>query len=176
MSEQQKQSNKYPFDDEIMTYDYITHRYVLTERGVFNELGVNLDAILNASGDANPSALATRILKRASETVYLWLYKDSWNAQWLEYVLATLPSLRATVKEMLQSQLLYMLANGDLGLYSGVNIAKGQAMNIADLRGRARIAPEVEDLAMQTVPELGYCLKYTGMLPCVPYEIYRRGY
>ena len=111
MNEQQKQSNKYPLDDKIMTYDYITHRYVLTERGVFNELGVNLDAILNASGDANPSALATRILKRASETVYLWLYKDSWNAQWLEYVLATLPSLRATVKEMLQSQLLYMLGN-----------------------------------------------------------------
>lgn len=176
MNEQKNQSNKYPFDDETMTYDYITHRYVLTERNVFNELGENLDAILNASGDGNPSALASRILKRVSQTVYLWLYEDSWNSQWLEYVLATLPPLRGIVKEMLQSQLLYMLANGDLGLYSGVNIAKGQAMNINDLRGRARIAPEVEDLAMQTVPELGYCLKYAGMLPCVPREIYRRGY
>ena len=175
MNEQQTPS-KFPCDDEIMRYDYNTHRYVLTEKGVLFELGENLDVILNTTGDANPSTLAERILKRVSQTVYHYLYRDTVNEQWLEYILATYPPLRERVKEMLQAQLLYMLMNGDLGLYSGVNVAKGQVMDMEALRGRARIAPEVEDLALQIIPGLGYCLKYVGFLPCVRCERYRVGY
>ena len=175
MNEQQTPS-KFPYDDEVMRYDYNMHRYVLTEKGVLSELGENLDVILNTTGDANPSTLAERILKRVSQTVYMYLYRDTANEHWLECILATYPPLRERVKEMLQAQLLYMLMNGDLGLYSGVNVAKGQVMDIAALRDRARIAPEVEDLALQTIPGLGYCLKYVGFLPCVPSELYRVGY
>lgn len=175
MNEQQTPLS-FPFDDQIMRYDYNSHRYVLTENGVLTELGENLQLILNATGDANPSKLAERILKRVSQTVYMYLYRDTANEQWLEYILATYPPLRDRVKEMLQSQLLYMLMNGDIGLYSGVNVAKGQIMDIDKLRDRARIAPEVEDLAMQFIPGLGYCLKYVGFLPPVPCDRYRVGY
>lgn len=171
-----QQSPKFPRDDGIMTYDMATHRYVLTERGVLTELGEDLDLILNATGDANPSTLASRFLRRVSQTVYTYLYRDTMNEQWLEYILAKYPPLRDTVKEMLQAQLLYMLMNGDIGLMSGVNVAKGQAMDIDALRGRSRIAPEVEDLAMRTISGLGYCLKYAGALPCVPSQLYRQGY
>ncbi len=176
MTKQHTEHRQCPFDDEIMRYDYQKHRYVLTEHGVLTELGENLDVLLNSTGDANPSTLAERILKRVSQTVYLYIYRDSANEQWLEYILAKYPPLRERVKEMLQAQLLYMLENGDIGLYSGVNIAKGQAMEIESLRGRARIAPEVEDLALQDIPGLGYCLKYVGFLPCVSCELYRQGY
>lgn len=166
----------FPFNDDIMIYDYKKHRYVLTSNGVLSELGINLDLVLNHTGDANPSTLAERVLRRVSQTVYMYLYRDTANEQWLEYILATYPPLREWVQEMLQAQVLYMLANGDIGLYSGVNVAKGQAMDIESLRGRSRIAPEVEDLAMKTIPGLGYCLKYMGVLPCVPCGCYRRGY
>ncbi len=169
-------NQRYPFDDGVMKYDYNMHRYVLTEQGVLRELGENLKVILNKSGDANPSTLAERFLNRVSQVVYTWLYKDSMNEAWIEYLLAKFPSLRPRIKEMLQAQTLYMLMNGDLGLMSGVNVAKGQAMDINALRGRARIAPEVEDLSKQIIPELGYCLKYAGALPCVPNGAYRRGY
>lgn len=175
MKEQQTLS-KFPFDDEIIQYDYKAHRYVLTERGVLSELGENLDVILNSEGDANPSTLAERFLRRVSQVVYMYIYRDSMNEQWLEYILAKYPPLRDKIREMLQAQMLYMLENGDIGLYSGVNIAKGQAMEIESLRGRARVAPEVEDIALQTIPELGYCLKYVGFLPGVPCELYREGY
>lgn len=175
MNEQQT-LQKFPRDDEIMKYDYTMHRYVLTEQGVLTELGENLDVILNATGDADSSTLAQRILKRVSQTVYMYIYRDTANEEWLEYILATYPPLRNRVKEMLQAQLLYMLMNGDLGLYSGVNVAKGQIMDIDKLRDRARVAPEVEDLALQTIPELGYCLKYVGFLPSVPCGMYRVGY
>ncbi|MCH5165645.1 MAG: hypothetical protein J1G01_04520 [Clostridiales bacterium] len=175
MNEQQTLS-RFPYDDEIMKYDYNAHRYVLTEQGVLTELGENLGIILNATGDANSSTLAERILKRVSHTVYMYLFRDSQGEAWLEYILAKHPPLRDRVKEMLQAQLLYMLMNGDIGLYSGVNVAKGQIMDIDKLRDRARIAPEVEDIALQTIPGLGYCLKYVGALPCVPYGCYHEGY
>ncbi len=159
---------QFPYDDEIMKYDYTTHRYVLTEKGVLSELGESLDVILNATGDANPSTLAERLLKRVSQIVYTWLYKDTMGKEWLEYILAKYPPLREVVKHMLQAQLMYMLENGDIGLYSGVNVAKGQVMDIAAMRDRARIAPDVEDLGIQIIPGLGICLKYAGALPCVP--------
>lgn len=170
------ENQQYPHDDQVMTYDYEAHRYVLTEQGVLTELGENLELILNATGDANPSTLAARFLKRVSQTVYMYLYRDTANEARIEYLLAKHSPLRSRVKEMLQAQLLYMLNNGDIGLYSGVNVAKGQAMDLYKLRGRARIAPEVEDLALQTIPGLGYCLKYTGFLPPVPRELYQVGY
>ena len=175
MNEQQSLP-KFPHDDEIMKYDYQSHRYVLTSSGVLSQLGEDLDVILNSTGDANPSTLADRVLRRVSQMVYMYLYRDTANEQWLEYILAKYPPLRDTVKEMLQAQLLYMLMNGDIGLMSGVNVAKGQAMDIDALRGRSRIAPEVEDLAMRTISGLGYCLKYAGALPCVPSQLYRQGY
>ena len=175
MNEQQSPP-KFPHDDEIMKYDYQSHRYVLTSSGVLSQLGEDLDVILNSTGDANPGTLADRVLRRVSQTVYMYLYRDTANEQWLEYILATYPPLRECVQDMLQAQLLYMLVNGDIGLYSGVNVAKGQAMDVEALRGRARIAPEVEDIAMRIIPQLGYCLKYVGFLPGVPCGLYRRGY
>lgn len=168
--------NCFPFDDEIMKYDYTKHRYVLTEKGVLTELGENLDVILNATGDANPSTLAERFLARVSQTVYTTLYRNSQGEAYLEYILATYPPLRPRIMEMLQAQTLYMLMNGDIGLMSGVNVAKGQAMDINALRGRARLAPEVEDLANAIIPGLGFSLSYAGALPCVPPCAYRRGY
>lgn len=173
---EKQQPSSYPFDDEIMKYDYAAHRYVLTSSGVLSQLGENLDVILNTTGDADSGTLAARVLRRVSQTVYMYLYRDTANEEWLEYILATYPPLREWVQEMLQAQLLYMLANGDIGLYSGVNVAKGQAMDVEALRGRARIAPEVEDIAMRTIPQFGYCLKYVGFLPSVPCGLYRRGY
>lgn len=175
MNEQQS-STKFPYDDEIMKYDYINHRYVLTKNGVLKQLGENLNVILNATGDANPSTLADRILRRVSQTVYLWLYEDSMGRDWLEYILAKYPPLRERVREMLQAQLLYALENGFVSDWSGVNIAKAQIMDIDKLRGRAKIAPEVEQLANEFVSGLGYSLKYVGQLPCVPCELYHEGY
>lgn len=176
MNEKPQLYRKYPCDDQIMEYDRNTHRYVLTKNGVLSELGENLDLILNATGDASPSTLAKRFLRRVSQVVYMYLYHDSLNPEWLEYILATYPPLRSSVMEMLQAQTLYMLMNGDLGIMSGVNLAKGQVTDIAALRGRARVAPEVEEIAARFIPGMGYALNYAGELPNVPCELYRQGY
>ena len=165
---------QYPYDDQYMVYNHNLHRYVLTENCVHDELGEKFD--LDTTGDTNPSTLPDRILKRISGTVYRYLYENVWNRDTLEYYLAKIPSLRETIKEMLTEQTLYVLRNGFIEDYSGVNISKGTAMDINQLRGRAKVAPAVEDLAYQTVPELGHSLKFAGPLPIIPANAFRRGY
>lgn len=171
-----QQLPRFPFSDGDMKYDERTHRYVLTADCVSRELGEDLSVVLNTTRDANPSSLPDRILRRVSQTVYLWLYRDSMNPDWIEYILATYPPLRAWVKEMLLSQTWYVLNNDFIADYSGVNIAKGSTIDINWLRGRVKIADEVEQIANRFIPGLGYSLKYAGALPCVPCHLYRRGY
>lgn len=167
---------RYPENDGIMVYDKISHRYVLTNKGVLEHMGILLEAVLNNTGDANPSTLPDRILRRVSQEVYLYIYQFGMNSAWIEFLLACYAPLRDTVREMLQAQLLYVLNNGFVSDYAGINVARGNVMEIEKIRGRAHIAPQVEQLANQFVPGLGYTLTYRGQLPCVPCEIYHKGY
>lgn len=166
----------YPQDDDVMIYDKTVHRYVLTKEGVLTHLGVLLEETLNSTGDANPSTLPDRILRRVSQEVYLYIYQFGMNSAWIEFLLACYLPLRDIVCEMLQEQLLYVLTNGFVSDYAGINIARGNVMEIEKIRGRAHIAPQVEQLADQFIPGLGYTLTYRGQLPCVPCEIYHKGY
>ncbi len=170
------EDKKYPYDDEIMTYDYKTHRYVLTKQGVFTELGEDLDVILDNTLVADVTKKSQRVLDKVSQSVYFYLYQDAMNRDWLEYILATYPPLRDWVKQMLQAQLEYVLENNFVNDFSGVNIAKGHTIDINWLRGRVKVADQVEQIANQFVPGLGYCLKYCGQLPNVPCGLYHRGY
>ena len=170
------EKKKYPFGDEIMKYDYIHHRYVLTKQGVLSELGEDLDIILNTTLVSDVSIMSQRVLDKVSQVVYFYLYQDTMNRDWLEYILATYPPLREWVQEMLQAQLEYVLENNFVNDFSGVNIAKGQTIDVNWLRNRVKIADQVEQLAYQFVPGLGYCLKYCGQLPRVPCHLYHRGY
>jgi len=139
-------------------------------------LGIILEEILNDVGDASPSTLPDRILRRVSQEVYLYLYQFGMNSSWIEFLLACYYPLRDTVREMLQAQLLYVLNNGFVSDYAGINVARGNIMDIEKIRGRAHIAPQVELLANQFIPGLGYTLTYRGQLPCVPCDIYHKGY
>lgn len=172
------QPKSYPYSDDDMIYDYDSHRYVLTERYVSRSLGENLDMILNAAGDANPSTLASRFLRRVSNAVYGYIYKDNPNVERIEYYLAKHAPLRPWIKDMLEEQTLYMLMNGDIGIMSGLNISKGQAMELYKLRGAVCVAPEVEEMCNRIMPAFGHCLKYRGVItfPPFPQSEYRMGY
>lgn len=169
-------NKKFPFDDEIMQYDYVNHRYMLTQEGVLEQLGYNLEVLLDNGSPTDPSMRADRLLRKVSQSVYFYLYEDTMNQQWLEYILATYPPLREWVREMLQAQLEYVLENNFVNDFSGVNIAKGHTIDINWLRGRVKVADQVEQIANQFVPGIGYCLKYCGQLPNVPCGLYHRGY
>ena len=64
----------YPFNDDAMIYDYKRHQYILNERYVLETLGVNMVEYLDTTGDANPSTLPQRVLRRVSDFLYRYIY------------------------------------------------------------------------------------------------------
>ena len=54
----------YPFSDENMEYDYDSHRYVLTEKCVLDELNIDLLTRLNTRGHAVQQVQPKKFLKR----------------------------------------------------------------------------------------------------------------
>lgn len=172
---EEKECKKYPFDDDYMVYDYVHHRYVLTLKCVFDELGINLSTELNNIGDANNTAIVKRVLLKATRTLYSWIYAHGGINEWQEWVMAIDPTMRDNLKEMLLITLEYLLTEGDIGARSGVNINKGTVISRDDLN-RAQVPIEVEQIANKLLPCWGRSILYRGIDVCVPCHAYRRGY
>ena len=153
----------YPYNDEYMTYDYTRHRYVLTEKALFDELGINF-GLLPETMDANPSTLAQRFAKSITATVYLHLYTGCMFRGLQEYQLATVPDLRNVIFDMLLAQARYVSGNGLIENYSGIDIYKGHHVPRYDIK-HAAIAPIVEEMSYTILPCIGRALKYSGYLP-----------
>lgn len=154
-----------PYDDDHMVYDYETHRYYLTPKAVFDELGINLDIELNTQGDTNNSTIVQRVLRQSNNVVYNYLYQRSSNNGWQEMIMATCPSARSRLKEVLLMQVLYNLSSGFVALYSGINVAKNSVIDINALRGRAKVADEVETFGDWIIPKVGMCLLTAKIIP-----------
>lgn len=160
---------KFPYDDAYLKYNYMRHRYELTEQAVFEELGLNFKEFSDMETlDANPSTMGNRALKEVSTILYTYLLEDTMNPDWLRYELATVPELRSVIMEMLLAQAGYMLDNGNIATFSGLDIYNGKAMERYKIK-EAIIAPSVVAMAERIQPSLGRSLKYAGCFGgCAP--------
>ena len=62
---------KYPYSDKYMTYDYQTHRYVLTDKDVIDNMGINFI-------ECNDNDKAREMmLRQVSLQVYSFIHKHS---------------------------------------------------------------------------------------------------
>lgn len=150
-----------PYNDERMTYDYYDHRYVLTPDHVRNELNVDLESRLNTHGTANRATLAVSYLKRVSREIYNYIYAHN-DQLLLEYICAKSETARRVICAAMEEQVLYWLANGDVGLMTGVDPKRGSYAEQKTVR-RAMIAPNAEGLLeTMIIPEISAPLIYTG--------------
>lgn len=147
---------KCPYDDGVMRYDRVTHRYVLTKEGVFQILGINLDDYIPVADTANQSRCADIALNEVSEDVYDYLYEDCMNIAWRRFELAKSPARRQDVQEMLLRQIRYVCQSGSLRDASGVNLPKNQYIDGFVLKER-NVGRAVKSYA----ENVG--LKYIGM-------------
>ena len=164
----------YPYNDDVMVYDYDKHRYFLTEKGVLSELGINLS--LKLKSDSSDVNVVSRFLRKVTNAVYKYIFEDSSSVEWQEYIMAVSPYARPIVEEMLLEQCEYALDNNFIEDFSGVNIAKGSAMKLSDLRGEAKVADRVVTLAQQEIRGVPFPLKSAFVLPDVPDSLYHAGY
>lgn len=165
------QTQTAPYDDDYMTYNYGIHAYVLTEKAVLDFLGENLHEMTNFS----PVTLNAFLL-RNTRTVLNYIYESSQSPDYIEYIMATDVEQRERIQTMLLAQIEYTLFNGAIDVYSGLNISKGQYVDLKEIRGNRKVADTVEIETAKIMPKYGICLRYGGRLPHVPAELYHVGY
>ena len=136
----------YPYTDDYMQYDYLTHRYILTKKYVLEQLGLDLDK------EAKGKNQAQLILKRVSNLIYSFIHKHNSNTQMQDYIIAKTQSGRDIIMRAMSDQLIYIRMVGDLTTSTD--------------RSKRDLA--IDDTAKETlyeiVPELGTTICYTGRL------------
>lgn len=153
-----------PFDDEYLKYDKVKHEYKGTPKLILDYSGVDLTQELDSFGDANESTLPQRFVDKASRLVYQLVYNHCGPSrrQLMQYIMAKNPDIRDYLKEWISEQVEYMLANGFVGLESGIDFGKLSSVNLSEIRGRRMYSPLVVD-SMRSVGLLNTNYIYTIM-------------
>ena len=149
----------YPYDDEYMKYDYDEHRYILTERAVLDKSNINLAERLNHGGEVNIERVAHIFLDEISEFVYSQIFDYSSQPAIQEYQIAKIPSARNVIMRAMLKQVDYVLVNGFLNQYSGVDLKKNS--KIDGISGRY-LAPLAKSILSSPLGETKVPLLYAG--------------
>lgn len=137
----------YPLSDEFMTYDYDTHRYVLTEKDVFDNLGINISARIK-----NPTAI-NALLDQISGQVYDFLHDYNFDNNYQDFIIAATESGRKIIKRAMEEQLKYVLTVGDLTRSTD---EKKRALWF-DMSAKREL--------LKPIKEIGCSILYTGHMP-----------
>lgn len=138
-----------PYNDNRMTYNYLKHRYVLTEEHVLETMNIDLRDVLNTSASADVSNAVAAFLDRVSRQIYAFIYRVSAYRYKTERSLAHDAQARDTIQEAMEEQLLYLFQNGDLSAQSGINLQTGVVIDKSHLRS-SEIAPLAYDVLMNS--------------------------
>ena len=137
-----------PYSDDHMIYDTDDHRYKLTEAYVVQRMNRNLSEILAVNGGASDTANEAGILlDRVSRQIYAFCLRATPTPYKREQMMALDPAKRVAIRDAMAEQLVYILNNGDLSAYTGVNIETGATIDPARMRA-AEIAPLARDVLL----------------------------
>ena len=135
-----------PYSDEHMIYDAAEHRYRLTETFVLQRMNRNLSEILAEHGGASDTANeAGVLLDRISRQIYGYCLRSTPTPYRRERVMALDHAKRIAIRDAMAEQLVYILTNGDLSAFTGVNIDTGSAIDPVRMR-QAEISPLAKDV------------------------------
>lgn len=149
----------YPFDDEYLKYDYDEHRYILTEKAVLDKNNTSLIERLNYCGEVNKERVANIFLDEISELVYSQIYDYSSQPAIQEYQIAKIPSARNVIMRAMLKQVDYVLLNGFINQYGGVDFKKNSKMEgVAD----RYLAPLAKSILTRPLVETKVPLMYAG--------------
>jgi hypothetical protein len=152
------------YNDTYMRYDFDRHRYVLTADYVTERLNIDLLARINATGAIDRAQAVVLLLERASQNVYTWIYENGGDNTAQEYILGTDEQARRMLMDAMGEQVLYILANGDLGLTSGLDGSTmsgvGQAAFV-----EARVAPNAKAILTRNLTAYECPVTFFGRFP-----------
>jgi hypothetical protein len=131
-----------PIDDVNMVYDYNRHKYFITQQYMLDEYGVNLTLRLYDPELGESTNAPDIFLRKVSNYFYEMIYAHSMNRNLTEYLLAKTIEYREKIKFCLGELANYILDNGLIGEFAGVNFDKSSIMDIKETRNE-RLFPVV---------------------------------
>lgn len=142
----------YPYADDYMTYDYDTHRYILTLKDVEENLGIDLTARVTV-----PNAIPS-LLNRISVKIYAFIHSHNVNNAYQDLIIAKTKDGRRIIKEAMEEQLIYFLTVGDL------------SRSIVEAERKISYDETAIDILLQPISEIGCSILYCGKLPFVEFK------
>lgn len=141
----------YPYSDEYMIFDEATNRYVLTEKYVLDELGIDLSERVNERNAINQQIAVKRVLKQVSNQIYNYIHEHCISDALRDCVMYKCPSARPILQEAMSEQFLYIAQKGDL------------SRSTDQEKRRLAMDENAVSALLRILPEVGYSLLYTGI-------------
>ena len=140
-----------PYSDDYMTYDEQSGRYILTEKAILDEYGIDVAA---EAIDSDNLTAVKAMLKRVSKVVYNFIHSYSNQNDVQDRMIAYSEAGREMIKSALLEQFIYMRVNGDLSLSANPN----ERLNAVPDDVRTILERRLTDFC-------GFSVLYCGTLP-----------
>lgn len=136
-----------PYSDDFMIFDKLTNRYVLTEKDVKQNLGIEINVRLK-----NPEAVNS-LLNQVSIQVYRFIHEHNIENAIQDYIIAYTETGRKIIKTAMEEQLIYVMTNGDLSRSTDKE------------KRKLWFDDNAREILMTPICELGTHLLYQGQFP-----------
>lgn len=140
---------EYPYNDDLMTFNEVTGRYVITERALESN-GTYLRARLAYNKTIDATSVINRVLSRVSEMIYGYIHSFNNDNKTQDELIAKVPSLRSIIYNAMLCQAEYYVARGDLSRSPDLNLRK------------LAIDVSARELLNTTVQEIGVPITFAG--------------
>lgn len=134
-----------PYSDGRMEYDFQRHRYSLTADYLLSDRGIDLDTILAAGNASDRGRNPELFLRRVSDQVYGAIYTSTPYYYKMERALSLSPRYRDILMDAMSEQAVYLLNNGDLSAYTGVDAVSMSSIDRQRMQ-QSRLAPMAFDV------------------------------
>ena len=171
-------NNSYPLSGQDMVYDFEEHKYILKLDYVTQKTGVDLVLKMNSPYIVDKTTAANSFLRNISEEIYAYVFSYNLDNDYQEYLMAKSPLAREALRTAFLAQLGYILRNGKIDEYVGINldyVNTSANTSLEDLRGERSIHPQAIQALRRTL-ENNKRLLYNG---CYSYDsdiVFRSGY
>ncbi len=141
-----------PYSDDYLFYDEVSGHYVLTEKALIENVGINLRERMAEGALITPETAIKSFTRTVSDMIYQFIHEHNVDNTRQDCLIATVPELRRIVQQAMEYQAVYVANVGNLYL----STKPEERLNAIDYLAKSVLA--------NTVPCLGCSILYAGVI------------
>ena len=141
-----------PYSDDYLFYDEVSGHYVLTEKALIENVGINLRERMAEGALITPETAIKSFTRTVSDMIYQFIHEHNVDNTRQDCLIATVPELRHIVQQAMEYQAVYVANVGNLYL----STKPEERLNAIDYLAKSVLA--------NTVSCLGCSILYAGVI------------